>query len=120
MRELLRQWWAEEIRPLVQHERRALVDEVFRFDMMTLPLIESQIDPGFSPGGERVLVYRRSEPFDLDVPALVAALRAEPPPASPTVFEFSWLLGLEAHIDSHEVSLHTWDGSSARTSRKQP
>jgi hypothetical protein len=109
LRDLLRQWWDEQIRPLVQREHRALVDEVFRFDMTTLPLIESQIDPSEVREEGGVLVYRRSEPFDLDVPAVVAALRAEPqlepPVPSPTMFEFSWLLGLEAHIDSHEVSL---------------
>lgn len=109
LRELLLQWWAEEIRPLVRHEHRELVDEVFRFDMTTLPLIESQVDLGDVHDQNGTPVYRRSEPFDLDVPALVAALRAEPqvepPHPSPTMFEFSWLLGLEAHIDSHEVSL---------------
>ena len=78
LRELLAQWWAEEIRPRVRPEHGALVEEVFRFDMMTLPLIESQVDPSDVYDQDGTPVYRRSEPFDLGVPALVAALRAEP------------------------------------------
>ena len=109
VRELLWRWWAEEIQPQAPAEHRALLDEVFRFDMATLPLIASQVDPAdlVEEGGGFYL--RRSEPFDLDVPALVVALRADPPvevpPPAPTMFELSWRLGLEAYIDSHEISV---------------
>jgi hypothetical protein len=109
VRGLLGQWWAEEIRPLVRPEHLALLDEVFRFDMMTLPLIASQVDADELSEEDGALVHRRSEPFDLDVPALVAALRAEAPvplpEPTPTMFELSWRLGLEDYVDSHEVSL---------------
>lgn len=109
VRGLLAQWWAEEIRPLVQPEHLALLEEVFRFDMMTLPLIASEVEPGSAQDEDGVLVHRRSEPFDLDVPAVALALRADPPVELPvpvpTMFELSWRLGLEDYIDSHEVSL---------------
>ncbi|MDQ1744500.1 MAG: radical C-methyltransferase [Pseudonocardiales bacterium] len=109
IRQLLADWWAEEIQPLVPPEHRAVVDEVFRFDVMTLPVISSEVAPEEVQDENGMLVYRRSEPFDLDVPALVAALRAdppvEPPAPSPTLFDFSWRLGLEAYIDNHEEAL---------------
>lgn len=109
VRELLAQWWAEEIRPLAGPGFRALLDEVFRFDLFTLPLISSLVDPDELGEEDGTPVLRRSEPFDLDVPALVVALRAdpavEPPPPSPTLFGLSWRLGLENYIDNHEEAL---------------
>lgn len=109
VRELLAQWWAEEIRPQAPAEHRALLEEIFRFDMTTLPLIASEVDPADLTDEGGTLFHRRSEPFHLDVPALVAALRADPsgelPAAVPTMFSLSWRLGLEAYVDNHEESL---------------
>jgi radical SAM C-methyltransferase len=106
VRELLQGWWDAEIRPLVPAKFRALLDEVFRFDLVTLPQIESELDPAAIEEHDNVRVYRRPEIFAVDVAAIVAALAAgEEPPTGrqvPTVFEFSWRLGLESHIDNHE------------------
>jgi hypothetical protein len=108
VRELLRNWWADEIRPRVPDEHRRLVDEVFRFELLTLPIIDAQ------PGGQieqrdGIRICRRDEVFAVDVPAVVAALREgwEIPPGSQshTIFELSWRLGLETYIDNHEEAL---------------
>lgn len=109
VRKLLGQWWEEEIRPLVKSEYRWLVDEAFRFDMVTLPIIEGSVDPDAVEEHDFVRTYRRSERFDADIPAVNARLRAEPDAdiygLSPTMFDFRWRLGLEAYIDNHEEAM---------------
>ncbi len=109
VRELLVQWWAEEIRPQVPAAHQALLDEIFRFDMTTLPMIAGQVAADELTEEDGALVHRRSEPFDLDVPELVAALRAgesgELPAPVPCLVELSWRLGLEAYVDNHEEAL---------------
>lgn len=108
VRELLDEWWRAEIRPLVKPECRWLVDEVFRFDMLTLPQVKG-LDLDAIEEHQGIRTYRSTERFDLDIPALIATLRAgdEPDPGerTPTVFEFAWRLGLEGYIDNHEEAL---------------
>jgi radical SAM C-methyltransferase len=108
VRELLDEWWRTEIRSLVKPEYQWLVDEAFRFDMITLPRV-GHLDPGAIDEHERIRTYRSAERFDLDVPALIAALRTGDQPdlarRTPTVFEFAWRLGLEGYIDNHEEAL---------------
>jgi radical SAM C-methyltransferase len=109
VRYLLRVWWNAEIRPLVKEEFQPLMDEVFRFELATLPQVGSELDPAAIQEHSNIQTYRRLEVFDVDVPAIVAVLGAgeEPRPEHqvPTVFEFSWRLGLESYIDNHEEAL---------------
>ena len=99
---------ATEIRSLVKPEHQWLVDETFRFDMLTLPRV-GLLDPAAIDEHEQVRTYRSTERFDVDVPELIAILQAdgEPNPGrrTPTVFEFAWRLGLEGYIDNHEEAL---------------
>jgi radical SAM superfamily enzyme YgiQ (UPF0313 family) len=108
VRELLGQWWHTEIRPLVKPAGQWLVDEVFRFDMLTLPRV-GHLDQAAVDDREPVRRYRSTERFEVDVPAFIATLRAggEPDPGrrTPTAFEFAWRLGLEGYIDNHEEAL---------------
>ncbi len=108
IRELLAEWWQTEIRPVVKPAHQWLVDEAFRFDLLTLPRV-GHLDPAAIDEHEQVRTYRSAEEFDLDLPALIATLRAggEPDPGrrTPTVFEFAWRLGLEGYIDNHEEAL---------------
>jgi radical SAM C-methyltransferase len=108
IREFLAEWWQTEIRSLVKPAHQWLVDEAFRFDMLTLPRV-GHLDPAAIDEHEQVRTYRSIEQFDLDVPALIAILQAdgEPDPGrrTPTVFEFAWRLGLEGYIDNHEEAL---------------
>jgi radical SAM C-methyltransferase len=110
VRRLLQEWWNAEIRPLVKEEFQALMDEVFRFDLLTLPKVGSEeLDPAAIEDHGHIRTYRRLEVFDVDVAAIVAALGAGEEPRAghqvPTVFEFSWRLGLESYIDNHEEAL---------------
>lgn len=108
VRELLDEWWRTEIRSLVKPEFQWLVDEAFRFDMVTLPRVGYH-DTGAVDEHEHIRTYRSAERFDIDVPALVATLRAgndpDPRQRTPTMFEFAWRLGLEGYIDNHEEAL---------------
>lgn len=109
VRELIQRWWNTEIRPLVGAEFRVLLDEVFRFDLVTLPQAESELDPAVIEEHDNDRVYRRLEVFAVDVVAIVTMLGAGEEPQIdqmlPTVFEFSWRLGLESYIDNHEAAL---------------
>jgi radical SAM superfamily enzyme YgiQ (UPF0313 family) len=109
VRELLAGWWRDEIRPMVPEEHRRLVDEAFRFDLVTLPITESQVDQATVDVDGQVRTCRRVEVFDADIPAVVAALRdgreVGPELCSPTLFDLRWRLGLEAYIDNHEEAL---------------
>ncbi|WP_433493639.1 KedN5 family methylcobalamin-dependent radical SAM C-methyltransferase [Micromonospora sp. CA-248089] len=109
VRDLLSEWWEDEIRPVVKPEYQDLVDEVFRFDLFTLPIIDGQVDPALVEQTGLTRTYRRSAHFSVDVPAVVAALRegreVELTDQMPTTFDFAWRLGLEAYIDNHEEAL---------------
>ncbi len=109
VRELVMEWWRDEILPQVQAEYQWLADEVFRFDLVTLPIVGSSLGvSGDLSEEDGVRTYRRREVFDVDVPAVVAALRAgqqaDAKDMSPTVFELSWRLGVEVYVDNHEVA----------------
>lgn len=109
VRLLLQEWWNAEIRPLVKEEFQGLMDEVFRFDLTTLPQVRPELDPTAVEERGNVRTYRKREVFDVDVAAIVAALGAgeEPGPEHhlPTVYELSWRLGLESYVDNHEEAL---------------
>lgn len=108
IRELLADWWKEEIRPLVKPAFRVHLDETFRFDMLTLPKV-GPIDPAAIDEESGIRIYRSSEQFTVDVLAFIGALRdgADPHPdiRVPTRFHFAWRLGLENYIDNHEEAL---------------
>jgi radical SAM superfamily enzyme YgiQ (UPF0313 family) len=110
VRELLQRWYEEEIQPKVQPEFRSVVDEAFRFDLITLPMISSDDTVPEIEERDGLRLYRRSELFEHDVPAVVAALRKGNDSAArqhnlPTMFHLKWRLGLEAYIDNHEEAL---------------
>ncbi|MFE3323225.1 KedN5 family methylcobalamin-dependent radical SAM C-methyltransferase [Streptomyces sp. NPDC059176] len=86
---LFQQWWEEAMRPLLPKEPRALLDEVFRFDIQTLPAYVSSGEeaseeyphpglPVVTISGEQFHV-REGMTFTCDVPALVQALKREEP-----------------------------------------
>lgn len=110
VRELLQQWWQEEIRPRADVEHRAMLDEIFRFDLVTLPMLAydaDEADVERDAGG--VLHVQRTELFEFDVPGVVERLRAgEPINADScvrTLFDLDWRIGLEGYIDNHEEAL---------------
>jgi radical SAM superfamily enzyme YgiQ (UPF0313 family) len=83
---VLMQWWAEAIRPVLPAAVKPLLDEIFRYDLLTQPICprtdtgqpgsDSTEDlPTLQCGGETFYV-RRGVVLSHDVPAALADLRA--------------------------------------------
>lgn len=111
VRELLGQWWAEAVRPLVPETVRPILDEVIRFELLTLPVTESDTAKQMAEGGGGVAeTVRRTETFEFDVPALVDLLRQDGDidtfSFAPATFTITWRLGLEEYVYNHEEALH--------------
>src|SRR5262249_24800695 len=84
--EVLRQWWAEAIRPRLHAEVRPLLDEIFRYDLLTKPVCPPGDPglPGYPAHAGLPVVERDGNRYHLcsgvvlshDVPAALADLRA--------------------------------------------
>jgi tRNA A37 methylthiotransferase MiaB len=83
-------WWDECMRPRIPQKHREVLDEVFRYDIVTLPLSSGrdadEIDgdsrrclPVVEVGGDRYYV-RRDLSLRCDVPGLTLALKRGDPP----------------------------------------
>ncbi|WP_436971538.1 KedN5 family methylcobalamin-dependent radical SAM C-methyltransferase [Micromonospora vinacea] len=113
---MLHRWWDEAIRPLVPAEAAPVLDEVFRYDLLTQPVYR----PADHPVGEDLpVVLVRDEEYYLrsgvrlryDVPAIVAAIRrGEEPDLSPVDFtvDLYYRTGSESAVTStnHEIVVH--------------
>jgi len=79
---LLERWWSEGLRPTVERGHLELLDEIFRYDLITQPIYcspDAQVRPEELPTAElRGTTYyvRRGVSFEYDVPSIVAALRS--------------------------------------------
>ncbi|MEU8775817.1 KedN5 family methylcobalamin-dependent radical SAM C-methyltransferase [Streptomyces sp. NPDC048606] len=117
-RELLLRWWASEIRPKLPAEVAPVVDEIFRFDLLThpvyhdpdLPVPPEDALPVVSLRGEGYHV-REDVKLEYDVPAIVAALRADREAdlrPSPTSLDLYYRTGSHNAVTStnHEVIIH--------------
>jgi len=62
VRVLLQQWWSQRIRPRIAEEHRWLADEVFRFDLMTLPITEGSVEQVAVEQVDHVRTCRRQRP----------------------------------------------------------
>lgn len=114
---LLNRWWDESIRPLVPAETSALLDEVFRYDLMTQPVYRPA-GAGSADEDLPITVVRGEEyyvredvEFAYDVPAIVAGLRAETGPdlsPSPVTVDLYYRTGSESTVTStnHETIIH--------------
>lgn len=82
--DLLTRWWRADMLGRVAPEHRVFFDDLFRYDLATLPVYRRGGEEADLPeqeiGGERL--YRRDNvAFDYDVPALSEALRQGEQPA---------------------------------------
>jgi radical SAM C-methyltransferase len=115
-KELLCRWWRESIAPLVPQAHRCLLDEVFRYDILTQPIYcpdgiirEPGVEMRMAFGKLRYI--RRAVRLEYDVPAIVMALRAggavEAEP-SKRVVDLYYLAGAESAVTStnHEIVMH--------------
>jgi radical SAM C-methyltransferase len=115
-RRLLRRWWAESVRPLVPAQAAPLLDEVFRYDLLTQPVYQpdqagaADALPVVDISGEEFYL-RRDVRLEYDVPSILAALRAGTVPAltpSPRTIDLYYRVGSESAVTStnHEVVMH--------------
>lgn len=114
---LLRRWWEESIRPSLPQSTAALIDEVFRYDLLTMPVCPDpagtatadELDPVTVRGED---YYRRpGVRLAFDVPRIVAALRAGERPESrpaPSYVDLYYRQGAESAVQStnHETIVH--------------
>ncbi|MGK3202777.1 KedN5 family methylcobalamin-dependent radical SAM C-methyltransferase [Amycolatopsis sp. MEPSY49] len=109
---LLRRWWDESIRPLLPADAVPLLDEIFRYDLLTQPICGADgAEPGRVSvrGGEYHLI--EGVALDYDVPAVIATLRAGGRPdlkPAPTTVDLYYRTGAESAVRStnHETIIH--------------
>jgi radical SAM superfamily enzyme YgiQ (UPF0313 family) len=101
---LLERWWAESLRPLLPVETAPVLDEVFKYDMITQPIYQS---PDAAPAEDLGVVHVGSDRYfvrpavtlEYDVPAIISQLRSgERPDLKPTrvSLDLYYRLGVEA------------------------
>ncbi|MFG1706558.1 KedN5 family methylcobalamin-dependent radical SAM C-methyltransferase [Nonomuraea sp. M3C6] len=85
-RELLRQWWAESVSPTLPADVAPVLDEIFRYDLLTLPIYhkdgerqEAQPLPLVEVEGEKYHLRADVELY-YPIPEIVAELRADRDP----------------------------------------
>lgn len=107
----LQDWWREEILPAVPAHLRPFFTELFRYEMLTLPIPE---DSDLASGLKTIYFdgkeyfEREAGEFRFDMPSLLRSIEAgarcdltEGPPRSET---FYYRVGFSDHIDSHEFA----------------
>ncbi len=111
---MLGRWWAESVRPLVRAGHAALLDEVFRYDLLTQPAYrprESGADlPVVRIRGEDYYVREKVE-LAFDVPAVVTAIRTGADPTAvtgPRVVDLYYRTDCDSAVTStnHEIVMH--------------
>ncbi len=90
IKELFRLWWEQEMRPRISEDVLPILDEVFRYDMLTLPAYlsnneeptETYAHPGLpvaDVGSGEEFYVRQNVTLKCDVPALIQALKRDEP-----------------------------------------
>lgn len=114
-KKLLEHWWREAIAPLVPDQYADLLDEVFRFDLLTQPVCRRD---GADGGADLDLRQRQGKSWyvrrvrlDYDVPGIVAALlagRDVSAELAPRELDLWYLSGAESAVTStnHEIVMH--------------
>jgi hypothetical protein len=114
---LLERWWRESIRPMVPSGVVDVLDEVFRYDVITQPVVRGSDATENADAIQTVEIcgeeyfLRRGLEFRHDVPAIVTALRrgqdANLTPSLRTV-DLYYRAGAESAVTStnHEVVVH--------------
>ncbi|WP_216893562.1 KedN5 family methylcobalamin-dependent radical SAM C-methyltransferase [Nocardia alni] len=113
-KQLLRRWWAEEIAPTLPEQAAPLVEEVFRYDMLTQPMVAAA-----EPGTRLPVVTIRGEEYFLradvawsyDVPAVLTELKEGKTPSlepNPVTLHLYYRTGAENAVTTtnHETIMH--------------
>ena len=123
----LESWWREEILPIVPAHLRAFFTELFRYELLTLPIPEdSELAAGLKMVyvDEKEYFQREVEGFHFDMSALLRAIEvgepcdlAEGPPRTET---FYYRVGFADYIDSHELVMLYSGRCAAELNEKAP
>jgi radical SAM superfamily enzyme YgiQ (UPF0313 family) len=110
---LLRQWWDEEIVPRIAPEARDFLTDVFRYDLLTRPIMD---DEGKELEGYELvsiddeLYYTRGpEPFRFDPETITTHVKAEStdvPATSPCEVSFRYSAGYHEQFENMEMAAH--------------
>jgi radical SAM superfamily enzyme YgiQ (UPF0313 family) len=121
----LHSWWREEILPVVPAPLRAFFTELFRYEILTLPIPEDSTlasELKRVSFDEKEYFEREVGEFRFDMPTLLRAIEAGEPceltEGSPRSETFYYRVGFSDYIDNHEfVTLYS--GKSMAELRKQ-
>jgi radical SAM superfamily enzyme YgiQ (UPF0313 family) len=111
---LLQRWWSDSVRPLLPAELVPVLDEIFRYDLLTQPIYrhEDAAAPVENLPTVRLLgeeyYLRAGVRLDFDVVGIIAALRAGAEPdlePRPTIVDLCYRKGFE-DLANHEVIVH--------------
>lgn len=124
----LQSWWREEIIPAVPAHLRPFFTELFRYEMLTLPIAEdsdlaSELKTIYFD--EKEYFEREVGEFHFDLPAVLRAIEAGTPcdltAGPPRAETFYYRVGFSDFIDSHEfVSLYTGRSLAELRNEKGP
>ncbi|MEV0481383.1 KedN5 family methylcobalamin-dependent radical SAM C-methyltransferase [Streptomyces sp. NPDC050508] len=109
-RQVLTRWWTEALGPCLPAEHRPVLDEVFRFDLLTHPACGPDTPPLVTVADESFHL-RAGQIFSYDVPALLADLRSgrqshlEPRKTKVDIYYRTGASAVAASMN-HEVVLH--------------
>lgn len=110
---LLRRWWTERMTPLLPPEAAPVIEEMFRYDLLTMPLVGDDAAQAEGTVAVRGEVYhvRRGVRLAHDVPAITAALRAGATPdplPGPVTVDLYYRAHAETAVNStnHEIIVH--------------
>jgi hypothetical protein len=105
----LQSWWQEEILPALPVHLQPFFTELFRHEMLTLPIPEdSELASDLKTVylGEAEYFEREVGEFHFDMPTLLRSIEAGVPcdlaEGSPTSETFYYRVGFAAYVDSHE------------------
>jgi len=105
----LQSWWEEEILPAVPVDLQTFFTELFRYEMLTLPIPEDSelaADLKRVYFGETEYFERDVGEFQFDMPALLRSIEAGAPcdlgEGSARSETFYYRVGFAAYVDSHE------------------
>jgi radical SAM superfamily enzyme YgiQ (UPF0313 family) len=113
---MLGRWWKESVRPLFPAEFESVLDEVFRYDLLTHPACETA--EGKSVEGLPTAQIRGEDYFlrtavrlEYDVPKIIAALRKGERPdlaPAPVTIDLYYKTGAASAVTStnHEIVIH--------------
>lgn len=113
---MLGRWWKESVRPLFPAEFESVLDEVFRYDLLTHPACETA--EGKSVEGLPTAQIRGEDYFlrtavrlEYDVPKIIAALRKGKRPdlaPAPVTIDLYYKTGAASAVTStnHEIVIH--------------